>query len=558
MILQHHASTGVLLANPQPMYAPIQVQRPLFMPPYYMAQQLLQHPSQPLAVPLFQQKTLLQQQHFSPQHPPQPQFPANAPLNLEQHHIFHARLNLGILADPAASHPGFSVKAKIIGPQGQNLKHILAVTGVEVHLKGPGTTNSPSSSGTEYLFLELSAPSQQSLSKAVELASNLLETVRLEHAASVTQPLQSYASKTPLSTQQLYHYNSQPVAATDPGTLQSRGRVPDWVVPASVIRSLQPNKHSNAPPNLQIAPNPLQSNASYSAPNISVQSGRCVPFIYSDGDGVVRPPTLPTDSVQIPASAIPQRSLATIEGVGRPAPALLSLNGSTFVAKAIVKDEDRQKKESNHDNRQSSSSSSSSSNSSGKRRRGFQESAVYTAPIDCPLPVATILESSTPPLRRPFQDSALARKHTATAGDAMVDGLALFSSAASSAVGENISKHATSDKLSVPEVSDPAPSVMAALAAMTERRLQAKILRPLVPSFSSSDSFAARSLSEKPSTEPQSVSHIAKLSPSQPPLMPSSTTSFTPPADDVTESAPPAAMCMKLPGLTAYEDDEDD
>ena len=446
------------------------------------------------------------------------------------------------------------MKAKIIGPQGQNLKHILAVTGVEVHLKGPGTTNSPSSSGTEYLFLELSAPSQQSLSRAVELASNLLETVRLEHAASVTQPLQSYASKTPLSTQQLYQYNSQPVAATDPSTLQSHGRAPVWVVPASVVRSLQPHQHTNAPPNLNIAPNSLQSNASYGAPNISVQSGRCVPFTYSDGDAV----TLLTDSVQIPASAIPQRPLTTTEGVGRPAPALLSLNGSTFVAKAIVKDEDRQKKESDHDNRQSSSTGSSSSSSSGKRRRGFQESTVYTAPIDCPLPVVTVLESSTPSLRRPFQDTALVRKHTSTAGDAICDGPALLSSAASSAVGESISKHATSDKLSVPEVSDPAPSVMAALAAMTERRLQAKILRPLVPSFSSSDSFAARSLSGKPSTEPQSVYHIAKLSSSQPPRMPSSTKSFMPPADDVTETAPPAAMSMKLPGLTAYEDDEDD
>ena len=286
-----------------------------------------------------------------------------------------------------------------------------------------------------------------------------------------------------------------------------------------------------------------------------------MPFIYSDGDGVVRPPPLPTDSVQIPASAIPQRPLANTEGVGRPAPALLSLNGSTFGAKAIVKDEDRQKNQSNHDNRQSSSSSSSSS-SSGKRRRGFQESAVYTAPIDCPLPVVTVLESSTPPLPmknpcpRPSQDTALTRKHSA--GDATFDGLVVLSSADLSAVGATISKHATSDKLSVPEVSDPAPSVMAALAAMTERRLQAKILRPLVPSFSSSDPFAARTLSEKPSTEPQSVSHTAKLSCSEPPHMPSSTTSITPPADIVTETAPPAAVCMKLPGLTAYEDDEDD
>ena len=38
MILQHHSSTGVLLANPQPMYAPIQVQPPSFMSPYYMPQ----------------------------------------------------------------------------------------------------------------------------------------------------------------------------------------------------------------------------------------------------------------------------------------------------------------------------------------------------------------------------------------------------------------------------------------------------------------------------------------------------------------------------------------
>lgn len=474
-----------------------------------------------------------------------------APLNLEQHRIYRARV---ALAGLAVGYPGFSVKAKIIGPQGQNLKHILAVTGVEVHLSGQATATFPKADESESLYLELSAPSQHSLNEGVELASNLVETVRQEYVAFVTKPLPSYATKALPSTQEAHIFNSQHAVAADSSLLLSSGRAQaPRGVPAPVFQSPQPHFHSSAPLNLQSTLN-SKPHAYYNAHTITaanpVQSGRCVPFIYSDGDGVVRPPTPQNDDTHTPASAAPLKPLLSVEGSGRPAPALLSLNGSTFVAKVIVKDEDRAKKQSSHDNRQRSSSSSTSSSSGGKRRRGFQESSVYTAPIDCPLPVVTVLESSAPPPlsehASPSEDTARTRKRTA--GNGAFDEIVIPTATDCAAVGVNLPKHAT-ERCSVPEVSDPAPSVMAALAAMTERRLQTRILRPLVPSFSISDPQPVKSLSGKHSPQPS-----AGVTES----LPSSTASSTSFAGNAHGNAPAAALCVKLPGLTAYEDDEDD
>ena len=445
------------------------------------------------------------------------------------------------------------MKAKIIGPQGQNLKHILAVTGVEVHLSGQGTAIFPKVDESESLYLELSAPSQQSLNEAVVLASNLVETVRQEYVAFVTKPLPSYTTKAIPSTQEAHIYNSQHAVAADSSLLLSSGRAAALRgVPAPVFQSPQPHFQSSALLNLQSTLNP-KPHAYYEAPTTTaanpVQSGRCVPFIYSDGDGVVRPPTPHNDDTHLPAA--PLKPLLSVEGSDRPAPALLSLNGSTFVAKVIMKDEDRAKKQSSHDNRRSSCNSSTSSSSGGgggKRRRGFQESSVYTAPIDCPLPVVTVLESSAPPPLSehvsPSEDTARTRKRTA--GNSAFDESVLPSATDCSAVG--VPKHAA-ERCSGPEVSDPTPSVMAALAAMTERRLQTRILRPLVPSFSISDSQPVKFLSGKHS--PQPSAGVTET-------LPSSTASSTSSAENAHCNAPPAALCVKLPGLTAYEDDEDD
>ena len=554
LILRHHSSTGILLANPQPMpmYAPIHVQPPPVVSPYYMPQQLLQHPNQTLATQQALLHLQLQHQHqhqqFPLQYPPQPQFLWTAPLNLEQHRIYRARV---ALAGLAVGYPGFSVKAKIIGPHGQNLKHILAVTGAEVHLSGQGTDTFPKVDESESLYLELSAPSQQSLNEAVVLASNLVETVRQEYVAFVTKPLPNYATKALPSTQEAHIFNSQHAVAADSSLSLSSGRATALRgVPDPVFQNPQPHFHSSAPLNLQSTLN-AKPRAYYDAPTITsanpVQSGRCVPFIYSDGDGVVRPPTPHNDDTHLPASAAPLKPLLSVEGSGRPGPALLSLNGSTFVAKVIVKDEDRVKKQSSHDNRQSSSSSSSGG---GKRRRGFQESSVYTAPIDCPLPVVTVLESSAPPPLSehvsPSEDTARTRKRTA--GNSALDEIVIPSATDCSAIGVDLPKHAT-ERCSVPEVSDPTPSVMAALAAMTERRLQTRILRPLVPSFSNSDSQPAKSLPGKHSPQP-----FAGVTES----LTSSTASSTSSALNAHGNAPPAALCVKLPGLSAYEDDEDD
>jgi hypothetical protein len=86
-----------------------------------------------------------------------------------------------------------------------------------------------------------------------------------------------------------------------------------------------------------------------------------------------------------------------------------------------------------------------------KRKRGFQESAEYISPQDIPIPKAVQSEKK-------------------------VDVI----------VNESVDTDPTEDELRIPTFTEPTESVLAALAAMTQRR-KAKINRPLVPSFSESD-----------------------------------------------------------------------
>jgi hypothetical protein len=86
-----------------------------------------------------------------------------------------------------------------------------------------------------------------------------------------------------------------------------------------------------------------------------------------------------------------------------------------------------------------------------KRKRGFQESAEYIAPQDVPIPKAVQIEKKV---------------------NVIVN-------------ESNVTIDPTEDELRIPTFTEPTESVLAALAAMTQRR-KAKISRPLVPSFSES------------------------------------------------------------------------
>jgi hypothetical protein len=88
-----------------------------------------------------------------------------------------------------------------------------------------------------------------------------------------------------------------------------------------------------------------------------------------------------------------------------------------------------------------------------KRKRGFQESVEYISPQDIPIPKAI--------------HNQIEKKDDIVQDSSVID------------------TNPTEDELRIPTFTEPTESVLAALAAMTQRR-KAKISRPLVPSFAES------------------------------------------------------------------------
>ena len=581
-IIQHCSVTGLVIptAHTAQTAHGTQLQSQPSVPTYqYPSHQQVQLISQPFTVPSFSQ--LAAPQYQDQRHAPQSAQLLQAVssgllLNLQQKaFVYHARVSLGALAGPNVGHPGFSIKGKILGPQGQNVKHITTVTGAKVQLRGRGATQNSEADGIDDMYLDVNASSEVSLNQAVELATNLVETVRLEYIASVTKPLQHIVQSNSYNQPNAYgvapqQYYPAPYPPMPLGGNVLHGHsvpapraLPSPLFPPPPIPSMNPPPRPMMP--MTGMQQPVPRTASTVPTPLVVQSKGCVPFMYPDGDAVVREP----NPLPISTDAPPQLSLLkapeSSEGKGSnstnviaaPPPARLSLNGSTFEARVLTKADhsssarsssssssgsgsgnDRQHRGTSEDSRSNPSSSSSGSN---KRRRGFQESSVYTAPVDCPLPT-TLTHQTAPtpapalnkqrrePLIAPSDSPQSTQNHDPPVSDPTV--------------GRTLDLNGTH----TPKGPEPASNVMAALAAMTERRMQAKMSRPLVPSFSSVLS---------PPERPPVPSFAGK--PAVPLFPVSSAPSPSPLLDKNSDlQLPPAAASFKLPGLTAYEDDDDE
>lgn len=491
-------------------------------------------------------------------------------LNLQQKtFLFCEKVPLGALASPNVSHPGFSVKGKLLGPQGQNVKHISSVTGAKIQLRGRGASQNPEADGPEDMFLEINASSEVSMKQALELAFNLVETIRLEYVASVTTPLQSTtqsnmsnASGVQRVAGQSYSSQYHPAASY----LDTHGDVK--VAPPPFNFPHQLSMHHPVPQS-------PYNNASGTPIGPSPSNG-CVPFLYPDGDAVIRSHSSKQDisnSVSSMKTPVPQMSTTNCSDA---IPARLSLNGSTFAVVA------RPKEVNSTSSRSSSSSGSSNSNSSSdtsgrsgddsahtssgssKRRRGFKENAVYTATSEGLMPTSSTHQTTisweksassadTVVVRRPI--ASLKVMNSESVGGALWTGHSVKNPPNSAHAGQmgltTSSAHRSESQTSL-VVTEPAPSVVSALAAMTQRRMQNKGSRPLVPSFFDMQSSLGPSFPPSGSTAPSHCQRPSKES------LRSAAPCNTEPPDTSSLATPSPAVVFKIPGLTAYEDDEED
>ncbi|KAI9363384.1 hypothetical protein DFJ73DRAFT_810922 [Zopfochytrium polystomum] len=85
----------------------------------------------------------------------------------------------------------FNVRAKIVGPQGQYVKHIQQVTGTRVILRGQGSAyEGPGAAETaqEPMHIFVSGPNDESVDKAKQLCADLIKTVKDEHERFKSRP----------------------------------------------------------------------------------------------------------------------------------------------------------------------------------------------------------------------------------------------------------------------------------------------------------------------------------------------------------------------------------
>ncbi|CAO3589452.1 unnamed protein product [Absidia cylindrospora] len=82
-----------------------------------------------------------------------------------------------------ADGPHYNLRAKIVGPQGAYVKHISSVTGCRIQLRGKGSGFYEQETGMESeepLHIHISTPRQEMLPKAVQLAKDLIGTIKEE------------------------------------------------------------------------------------------------------------------------------------------------------------------------------------------------------------------------------------------------------------------------------------------------------------------------------------------------------------------------------------------
>ncbi|KAI8349781.1 hypothetical protein B0O80DRAFT_404764, partial [Mortierella sp. GBAus27b] len=121
-----------------------------------------------------------------------------------RHQSFHARVPIGIESDRT-----FNVRAKIVGPSGQYVKHVQNETKTRVQLKGRGSGYLEVETGREAeepLFINIIGNSQEDVDAAERLCKDLVETVRGEYERMRTRPPEPYSHNRHYSGRS-YHNN---------------------------------------------------------------------------------------------------------------------------------------------------------------------------------------------------------------------------------------------------------------------------------------------------------------------------------------------------------------
>ncbi|KAF9364301.1 hypothetical protein BGX34_001960 [Mortierella sp. NVP85] len=112
-----------------------------------------------------------------------------------RHQSFHARVPIGIESDRT-----FNVRAKIVGPSGQYVKHVQNETRTRVQLKGRGSGYLEVETGREAdepLFINIIGNSQEDVDEAERLCKDLVETVKGEHERMRSRPPEPYSHSRP-------------------------------------------------------------------------------------------------------------------------------------------------------------------------------------------------------------------------------------------------------------------------------------------------------------------------------------------------------------------------
>ncbi|KAF8981012.1 hypothetical protein BGZ46_003345 [Entomortierella lignicola] len=99
---------------------------------------------------------------------------------------FHARVAIGMESDRV-----FNVRAKIVGPAGQYVKHVQNETKTRVQLKGHGSGYLEVETGRESdepLYINIIGNSQEDVDAAERLCKDLVQTVKTEHEKMKSRP----------------------------------------------------------------------------------------------------------------------------------------------------------------------------------------------------------------------------------------------------------------------------------------------------------------------------------------------------------------------------------
>ena len=100
----------------------------------------------------------------------------------------------------------FNIRRKIVGPQGMFVKYIQTETGTRVQIKGLGSgfnERNTDREANEPMFINIAGPEPEKVAEAEELALDLLDAVRTEHAKAYQSLMQEWGG----SQQQHQGYN---------------------------------------------------------------------------------------------------------------------------------------------------------------------------------------------------------------------------------------------------------------------------------------------------------------------------------------------------------------